>query len=121
MNLPEARDVEPIAFLRLEEAAPMRTLRLDVGAASGWAAISVWLSALLYVHGADLVRVKGTVRAPLGRLLLQAVRGTVQPPEVIHEALVSDANETHFDNVIVFIGRGLDDDKIGRSFRLLLG
>ena len=38
-----------------------------------WSALSLWLSALLHVHGDRLVRVKGTVQTPAGRLLIQAV------------------------------------------------
>ena len=120
VNLPKMRNVEPLALLPLAVTTPMRTYRLDVGVAASWATVSVWLSAVLYAHGDDLVRVKGTIRAPLGRLLLQSVRGTVQPPEVIPEAPASDVHEARFDNVIVFIGRGLEVDKIGRSFRMLL-
>lgn len=120
ITFPVTRDVEPLALLPLAATTPMRTFRLDLGAAASWATVSVWLSAVLHAHGDDLVRVKGTIRAPLGRLLLQSVRGTVQPPEVIPAVRVGDVNETGFDNFIVFIGRGLEDDKIGRSFRILL-
>jgi G3E family GTPase len=52
-----------------------------------WPVFAVWLSALLHAHGADLLRVKGVVRAPTGRLLIQAVRGYVQPPERLPDAI----------------------------------
>ena len=73
---------------------------------------------MLHAHGDELVRVKGIVRTPAGRLLLQAVRGTVQPPEVLPDTLASDGTAEEVENVIVFIGRGLEDDRIGRSFRV---
>lgn len=121
VTLPEMQGVKPLAVLPPEkEAAPIRTLRLDVGAAAGWAAVSVWLSAVLHANGDDLVRVKGVIRAPAGRLLLQAVRGTVQPPEVLPDTLPSDGSAAEIENVIVFIGRGVEDGRIGRSFRLLV-
>ena len=40
-------------------------------------ALSVWLSALIHVRGDDIVRIKGVVRTPRGRLLLQSVRKIV--------------------------------------------
>ncbi len=121
VKLPETHGIAPLAILPPEnEAAPIRTLRLDVSAAASWAAISVWLSAVLHTHGDDLVRVKGIVRAPAGRLLLQAVRGTVQPPEILPDTLASDGTAEAVENVIVFIGRGLEDDRIGCSFRTLM-
>jgi G3E family GTPase len=52
-----------------------------------WSVFAVWLSALLHVHGANLLRVKGVVRAPTGRLLVRAVRGYVQPPERLPSAM----------------------------------
>ena len=51
-----------------------------------WPVFAVWLSALLHAHGADLPRIKGVVRTPAGRLLIQAVRGHVQPPERLPDA-----------------------------------
>lgn len=51
-----------------------------------WPVFAVWLSALLHAHGANLLRVKGVVRTPTGRLLIQAVRGYVQPPERLPDA-----------------------------------
>ncbi len=113
-NLPETGGVEPLAiFPPVDESGPIRTLRLDVGVTAGWAAVSVWLSAILHAHGDDLVRVKGVVRTPAGRLLLQAVRGTVQPPEMLPETLARDGVE---EDVIVLIGRGFDDCRMRRNF-----
>jgi G3E family GTPase len=118
VKLPDTHGVVPLSVLPPEtEAAPIGTLRLGVGATAGWAAVSAWLSAVLYAHGHDIVRVKGIVRAPAGLLLLQAVRGTVQPPEILPADMTADDVE----NVIVFIGRGLENDRIGRSFRMLTG
>ncbi len=116
VDLPEGtgavpHDVAPV------DAAPIATLHIDVGAAPGWAAVSAWLSAVLHVHGSDLVRVKGVVRAPVGRLLLQSVRGTVQPPEILPGILPGDG--TADGDALVFIGRGVGDGRIKRSFRTL--
>ncbi|MBK0326175.1 GTP-binding protein [Rhodobacteraceae bacterium F11138] len=121
MQLPDTRGVLPFAIQPPgKTVAPIRTLRLDVGIAAGWAAVSVWLSAVLQAHGSDLVRVKGVIRSPAGRLLLQAVRGKVQPPEILPDVQAGDGTTEESENVIVFIGRGLENDRIGRSFRMLL-
>ncbi len=77
-----------------------------------WSAFTLWLSALLHARGDDLVRVKGVVRTPAGRLLLQTVRKVVQSPEIL-----PDQGESRSDNVIVFIGRGYSPDDLSRSLR----
>ncbi len=80
-----------------------------------WSAFTLWLSALLYARGDDLVRVKGVVRTPAGRLLLQTVRKVVQSPEIL-----PDQGENRSDDVIVFIGRGYRPDDLGRSLTRFL-
>lgn len=124
--LPEVSEADPYPVVTAQaETAPICTFHLDIGDGAGWAAVSAWLSAVLQAHGNDLVRVKGTVQAPVGRLLLQSVRGTVQPPEILPQAVLSDAGTINGGrnarNVIVFIGRGFEDDQIRRSFRHFVG
>jgi G3E family GTPase len=72
-----------------------------VGHTLDWSLFAVWLSALLHARGNDLVRIKGVVRTPAGRLLLQTVRKVVQSPEILPNR--PDLGE---DGKIVFIGRG---------------
>ena len=72
-----------------------------------WAGLSLWLSALLHVHGDKLVRVKGTVQTPAGRLLIQAVRRTVQPPEILPAS--------PHENALVFIGHSISHDQLAAS------
>ncbi|HEV7445542.1 MAG TPA: GTP-binding protein [Steroidobacteraceae bacterium] len=55
----------------------------DAAASIKGAAFSVWLSALLYARGDDIMRVKGDVQTPADRLLLQSVRHVVQSPEIL--------------------------------------
>jgi G3E family GTPase len=64
-----------------------------------WPVFAVWLSALLHAHGDELLRIKGVVQAPTGRLLIQAVRRHVQPPEIL-PGPVDDA-----DGTLVVFGR----------------
>jgi G3E family GTPase len=65
-----------------------------------WPVFAVWLSALLHAHGNELLRIKGVVLAPTGRLLIQAVRRHVQPPETL-PGPIDEA-----DGTLVVFGRG---------------
>ena len=82
----------------LRDAARALTLA-EVALPTGldWTLFALWLSALLAARGEDLVRVKGVVATPAGRLLLQAVRKTVQPPEILPpEPSASDGTLARF-------------------------
>lgn len=117
MALPDATDAEPYPLPKLEGGgAPIRPARIVIGPGDNWVALSTWLSAVLHARGDDVVRVKGVVRTPAGRLLLQSVRRTVQPPEILPE-IDDDTDE----NAIVFIGRGFDAATLERSYRLFAG
>lgn len=120
-GVPLALPPEPAAPYALPAvrsmAEPIRPYRLEVGSEGGWIALSTWLSALLQARGDDVVRVKGVVRAPAGRLLLQSVRRVVQPPEILpegNEALAGPAPEV---GMIVLIGRNIDSEQLKRSWQ----
>ena len=81
-----------------------------------WSAFAMWLSALLHARGTDLVRVKGVVRTPAGRLLLQTVRKVVQSPEILPEQA-----GPRDDGTIVFIGRGFRPEDLRKSLRRFAG
>lgn len=99
-NLPAA---DPMALPQMSgSSAPVTPTRIDISPEVDWATFSVWLSALLHARGHDLVRVKGVFETPAGPLLLQAVRKSVQPPELLPPEAVQRQNQ------IVFIGRGYD-------------
>lgn len=95
---------------------PIRPTQLAIPADIDWSAFTLWLSALLHARGDDLVRVKGVVRAPAGRLLLQTVRKVVQSPEILPEQSGACS-----DGTIVFIGRGYLPEDLGRSLNRFLG
>lgn len=115
--LPEPDDAtaEELPELSGADAAPIRALRLDLDSSIDWTAFSVWLSALLHARGEDVMRVKGVVRTPAGRLLLQSVRKAVQSPEILPETGGAE------DNAVVFIGRGFSAENIQRSLRYFTG
>jgi G3E family GTPase len=104
-----------------EEREPIRPHRLDVGQAGGWVVLSTWLSVLLEARGESILRAKGVVRTPAGRLLLQSVRRAVEPPEILPEP-DDAAGAPPDDDIIVLIGRGIDDARLQESWnRFALG
>ncbi len=109
-------EAEPYPLPELADAGPIRPYRLTVGTEGGWVALSTWLSALLQARGDDVVRVKGVVRAPAGRLLLQSVRRVVQPPEILPDGDDALAGPAPEEGVIVLIGRNIDGDLLARSW-----
>jgi G3E family GTPase len=86
---------------------------LDLGPDPNWTDFAVWLSALLHARGDEIVRVKGVVRTPSGRLLLQSVRCSVQVPEILPDG----AGPFLDDNRIAVIGRGFAPEDLPRSLR----
>ncbi len=111
--LPEPA-ASPIALPLLDrEDSPLLPTQLALRG-EDWPAFTVWLSALLHARGEDIVRVKGVVRTPAGRLLLQAVRRVVQPPEILPEA------SSAADDTIVVIGRGYPPEALHASLNHFL-
>jgi G3E family GTPase len=116
MSLPdfEHETGAPLPELPGDAAAPITATTIDIEEAIDWAAFSVWLSALLYARGDDILRVKGVMRTPAGRLLLQSVRHVVQSPEILPD---SGGEADGNDNTIVIIGRGFDPKSLLPSLR----
>lgn len=110
LPVPDASLVDDYA-LSNDDTRPIIASKLDLGPDANWNDFSVWLSALLHARGDEIVRVKGVVRTPAGRLLLQSVRRSVQPPEILPEQEFSVAD----DNIIAVIGRGFVPDDLPRS------
>jgi G3E family GTPase len=106
----EDADPEPLPEAPAEAGrSPIFATSLVLDTTIDWTAFSVWLSALLHARGDDVLRIKGVVRTPAGRLLLQTVRKAVQSPEILPEQ-----NE-RTDNVLVVIGRGYRSEDLRRS------
>ena len=123
LELPALPDAEPYDLPETNAAAaePIRPYRLDISDGGDWASFSVWLSALLAARGDDIVRVKGVVTSPDGRLLLQSVRKVVQPPEILPAPQDASAGPAPEDDIIILIGRGMDESTLARSWRRALG
>lgn len=107
-DLPPA-SAEPLPDIGGRAAEPIFPVRIALGEEIDWTAFTVWLSALLHARGDDVMRVKGVVRTPAGRLLLQSVRRVVQRPEILPEQVQRD------DDVVVLIGRGYSEAELRRS------
>jgi G3E family GTPase len=99
---------EPREPLSDRDAGPLFASEIRLGDAT-WAVFVVWLSALLHARGGELLRVKGVVHAPTGRLLIQAVRRHVQPPEIL-PGPIDEA-----DGTLVVFGRGHSAEMLQRS------
>lgn len=113
---PSARPAALPVLAEEDARGPIRPTQLTLPEGLDWSAFAVWLSALLHARGDDLVRIKGVIRTPAGRFLLQTVRKVVQSPEILPEQ-----GDTRQDNSIIFIGRGYRPEDLGRSMRRFLG
>ncbi|WP_119390875.1 CobW family GTP-binding protein [Taklimakanibacter lacteus] len=91
---------------------PVVAADIAIDPAMGWEVFSLWLSALLHARGDEIFRIKGVVRTPAGRVLLQCVQKSVLPPEILPE---TQAGGGDFDNRVAFIGRGFDQSSLQRS------
>lgn len=110
-ELPAGAKAAALADLTGDDArGPIQPTHVVLPDDLDWSAFTLWLSALLHARGDDLVRVKGVVRTPAGRLLLQTVRKVVQSPEILPAQ-----TDSRSDNSIVFIGRGYRPEDLGRS------
>ena len=115
--LPEEVETEALPPLSEEDMrGAIFPTRLTIAPSIDWSAFAMWLSALLHARGNDLVRVKGVLRTPAGRLLLQTVRKVVQSPEILPE----QAGERE-DGTIVFIGRGFRPEDLQKSLLRFAG
>jgi G3E family GTPase len=114
-DLPDASGCDPetvpvtdagVTGVQIEAAA------LDLGDTPDWPTLAVWLSALIHARGDDILRIKGIVLTPRGRVLLQSVRKVVQSPEILpNEPATSDSR----DGLLVFIGRRFTAGALVRS------
>ena len=116
-DLPAGAEASALAALTDEDTrGAIFPTRLIIDPDIDWSAFALWLSALLHARGNDLVRVKGVLRTPAGRLLLQTVRKVVQSPEILPER--SGPGE---DNTIVFLGRGFRPEDLQKSLHRFSG
>lgn len=82
-----------------------------------WTAFGVWLTALLHAHGEKILRVKGilNVRESATPVVIHGVQHVVHPP--LHLAAWPDEDRS---SRIVFITRGIEEERIRRSLAAFL-
>lgn len=112
VELPAVGDTRPATLPDTKIAAAIFPTVLAVEEPADWTVLTVWLSALLHARGDDVVRVKGVVRTPAGRLLLQSVRKVMQSPEVLPEQGEDGGRK---DNTLVVIGSGYEASDLMKS------
>jgi G3E family GTPase len=114
--LPDFAGVAPVPLPGGSEGAgpPIAAVKLTLGGDIDWTGFALWLSALLHARGDEVLRVKGMVRTPSGRLLLQGVRHTVQSPEILPD----DAGD---EDAVIIIGRGFSLRALQQSLRSFVG
>jgi G3E family GTPase len=119
VTLPDFAGIAPLPLPADSESAaePIAAVKLSLNGDIDWTAFALWLSALLHARGDDVLRVKGVVRTPAGRLLLQGVRETVQSPEILPD----DGNEGDEADAVVVIGRGFTLQALQQSLRHFAG
>jgi G3E family GTPase len=110
--LPQSSAV-PLPIAEAEEE-PCLAIDLAIDPSIEWSVFSVWLSALLHARGDQILRIKGVIVTPAGRLLLQCVQKTVQQPENLPD------EPGTFDNRIAFIGRGFTRASLERAWRIFV-
>lgn len=116
---PEVAMADTLPDLSDGTVSPILAITLELDETIDWPAFSVWLSALIHARGDDIMRVKGMVRTPRGRLLLQSVRKVVQSPEILSDATSGPASPG--DSAIVLIGRNIESAALFRSLRHFAG
>ena len=116
-DLPDPSGVDPenLPVVGAETRAPIEAATLDFGQTLDWPALTVWLSALIHARGDDIVRIKGVVRTPRGRLLLQSVRKVVQSPEILPDQPATAGTR---DGSLVLIGRRFTAGALAQSLKV---
>jgi G3E family GTPase len=111
---PPSRDLFPDLPPSPDAPDPAVAATLQIPAELDWAEVMVWLSALLHARGDSVVRVKGVIPSAAGRLLLQSVRGVVEPPELLPPL------PREGDGRLVLLGRGFGEALLARSLHRFL-
>lgn len=105
-SLPPLPDPGPLPALS-PEIARLVLVELDLPP-MGWTRFALWLSALLHARAGTLVRIKGFLPEGKGAILLQSVRASVQPPELLDEAPETSGK-------VVLFGSDLSAEALARS------
>ncbi|MDO4775921.1 MAG: GTP-binding protein [Cardiobacteriaceae bacterium] len=109
----------PVPAFRAKSAAPqgvmpdVHSLALTLDEPLDWIAFSVWLSALLHVHGTAILRIKGIL--DIGEdypVLINGVQHMIYPPQHLGEWPAGKRQSQ-----LVIISQGIAADTMEKSFR----
>ena len=117
VGLPSDDDVLPDALPEAASSGDHSVIfatTLEIDATIDWTTLEFWVSALLYARGSDVLRIKGVVRAPAGRILIQAVGGQSLAPVVLPDDLAAGSKAR---DSLVIIGRGYRAEDLKQSLR----
>ncbi|MBC7740354.1 MAG: GTP-binding protein [Candidatus Saccharibacteria bacterium] len=98
-------DLAATALTLTGEDQPMLACMLMLPVAADWPPLYLLLSGVLHRNGDKLLRIKGVIRSPAGRLLIQTVRQSVHPPENLPEGIGAD-------NELTIIGHGFQHSQV---------
>ena len=100
-------------YVKSETADNYETFIINIEENTDWNNIVIWVSALLSCHGNKILRLKGIINSPAGRLLIQGVGPNIQKPQRLPKELHKSKN------FLVLIGRGFDKESIKKSANFL--
>jgi G3E family GTPase len=109
--LPPPPDLSPWLPPCPDAPDPAVAVSLQIPAELDWAETMVWLSALLHARGDRVLRVKGVLPSAAGRLLIQAVRKVVEPPELL------PPQPRDGDGGLVLLGHGFSQASLTQSLQ----
>lgn len=117
------RDGRPPEAVPHAHTGGVTSFCIETDAPIDWTVFGIWLGMLLHRHGERVLRVKGIVEVPEldGPVLLNAVQHTVHPPTHLPAwprtwEREAGGGPPRRGARIVFIVRGLDRERIERSF-----
>tara|TARA_Y100001933_G_scaffold35640_1_gene30668 strand:+ start:4086 stop:5033 length:948 start_codon:yes stop_codon:yes gene_type:complete len=98
---------------KTERVNSYETFIVNLEENTDWNNLVIWVSALLSCHGDKILRLKGIINSPAGRLLVQGVGPNIQKPQRLPKEFYESKN------FLVLIGRGFDKTDIKRSANFL--
>ena len=96
-----------------EKVNSYETFIIDLEEQTDWNNLVIWVSALLSCHGDKILRLKGILKSPAGRLLVQGVGPNIQKPQRLPEEFHERKN------FLVLIGRNFNKENIKKAAQFL--
>ena len=99
--------------VQIDNGNKFETFVIQLSEKTDWNTLVVWMSALLSCHGKRIMRLKGVVNSPAGKLLIQGVGSNIQKPQILPKSF---ANKKCF---LVLIGVDFKEVDVQQSMRYL--